>query len=120
MKIVEIAECFDRKRIREEVLPRCLKSLSEEDFEFATETFLFHAKGNAFYVKEIEGEMHIFAPHSDDISIELVFGDAWVDIAPYVCPLPELDEEDLIFEEKELDEEDDLWVDPTLYLAFRN
>ncbi len=120
MKITDTAECVNRTRLREEVFPRYIGPFSKEEFELAVGTFLFHAKGDEFYLRETEGEMHIFASHSGDISIELVLGEAWIDIVSYISPLSELEEDDLIPEEELEEGDDDPWIDPSLYLTSSN
>ena len=115
MKIIDTAECVDRKRLRDEIFPRYADPFLPETFRKVVESFLFYAKGDEFYVKEVGEETHIFAPHGDDISIDLVFEDEGMDFFSYVCPLPELEEDDL-----EVEPEEDSPLDSTLFLTFDN
>lgn len=102
MRIIDIAECIDRERLRGEILPKYADAFDPDMFKEETGKFLFYAEGNEFYIKETEDEIHIFAAHSNYVSIELAFVGDLIFFLSCTFPLNELEEEDL---EEDLDDE---------------
>lgn len=116
MKVTDIGECVNRARIRWEVLPRYATPFDPEMFRRIAESFLLHAKGSRFYVLKTDGKTHLFAPHGEDVTLDLVFSEKGVEFFVFLCPIQELEEDDLA---EEMENDADI-VDPRLFITFDN